>query len=329
MLEQKSLGLSSLSLGRLRKRLFGLSPAEATFAVRGFRAGDAAARRQLELSGAAFLEGYHAALEEKELGTLSRRLNGIRSELRGFGFEGAAMWLALLDLMTPWRRDRWLCFVRGSGSRHTYMAHVGLGWALARLGRSLTTRLRLLDPLLGWLAVDGYGFHEGYFHWPRYVAEKTIPERLRGYARQVFDQGLGRSIWFVEGANVLQIPKTIGSFPPARRADLWSGIGLACAYAGGVTRTSVEVLRAAAGPFRPHLAQGAAFAAKTRQRAGNLTPHTETACRILCGLSADEAAGVTDAALANLDDEGCLPAYEVWRQRIRAQFAREAVSHAD
>ena len=49
------------------------------------------------------------------------------------------------------------------------MMHVGLGWALARLRRSVTPYLAQLDPLLGWLAVDGYGFHEGYFDWPRYV----------------------------------------------------------------------------------------------------------------------------------------------------------------
>ena len=36
-------------------------------------------------------------------------------------------------------------------------------------------------------------------------------------------------------------------------------------------------LRARAGDYRPHLAQGASFAAKARQRAGNETPHTDLA----------------------------------------------------
>jgi hypothetical protein len=183
--------------------------------------------------------------------------------------------------------------------------------------------LARLDPLLRWLVIDGCGFHEGYFSWRRYIEECATPARLSGYARRVFDQGLGRSIWFVKGANVSAVAKAIDSFPASRRADLWSGTGLACAYAGGGGRDAVESLRAAAGAHLAAVAQGAAFAAKTRQRAANLSPHIETACRGLCRRSAEEAAAITDAALENLHEEGELPSYEVWRRRIQIEFAKE------
>ena len=124
------------------------------------------------------------------------------------------------------------------------MMHVGLGWALARLRRSVTPYLARLDPLLGWLVVDGYGFHEGYFDWPRYIERRAIPSRLNGYERRVFDQGLGRSLWFVKGADVAAVASAIDTFPSARRDDLWSGVGLACAYAGGCGRAAIESLRA-------------------------------------------------------------------------------------
>jgi enediyne biosynthesis protein E3 len=201
------------------------------------------------------------------------------------------------------------------------MMHVGLGWALARLRRSVTPHLATLDPLLRWLVVDGYGFHEGYFSWPRYVQQRTIPARLDGYERRVFDQGLGRSIWFVKGADVAAVASAIGVFPSARRDDLWSGTGLACAYAGGCGRAAVESLRAAAGGHFPALAQGVAFAAKTRQHAANLNPHTETVCRLIWGESAEEVAAITDAALEDLHEEGGLPAYEKWRRRIQDKIA--------
>ena len=122
-----------------------------------------------------------------------------------------------------------------------------------------------------------------------------------------------------------RIGATISGFPAARHADLWSGVGLACAYAGGVPSPAIEGLAELAGPHHPHVAQGAAFAAKARQRAGNPVEHTELACRILCGMAADEAAGLTDRALADLADRGGLPAYEVWRGRIRANWSEEAV----
>jgi hypothetical protein len=201
------------------------------------------------------------------------------------------------------------------------MMHVGFGWALARLRRSVAPYLATLDPLLGWLAVDGYGFHEGYFSWPRYVERQAIPDRLNGYERRVFDQGLGRSIWFVKGAHIASVASAINAFPLSRRNDLWSGAGLACAYAGGCRQTAIESLRVNAAGHLPALAQGVAFAAKTRQRAANLNAHTESVCRVICERTVEEAAAITDAALQDLRDEGALPAYEVWRRRIQNKLA--------
>jgi hypothetical protein len=313
-------------LQRLRRRIFGLSPEEATFARRGFHASDAGARQYLEHIGYTFLEGYHAALEDAQPDTLALTLNTVEPELRGFAFEGAAMALTLLDQLTPWHSRRFRAFVEGPGTAHVYMVHVGAGWALARLPWRLDRALHQLDPLLRWLAIDGFGFHEGYFHWPRYIAQQALPQRLTGYARRVFDQGLGRSLWFVEGADVNRISATVATFHPARQADLWSGVGLACSYAGGVDRSAIEALRTAAEPYQPQLTQGVAFAAKARQRAGNPAPHTTLACEILCGLSADAAAAVTDAALQDLPSDGPEPAYEVWRRRIQAQLTKEVVT---
>jgi hypothetical protein len=279
----------------------------------------------LEQIGQTFLQGYHTALEEDDFAVLAIRLNAGESELRGFAFEGAAMGLALLDFLMPWKKTRLQAFLDGPGATHVYMVHVGAGWVLARLRQRVERPLARLDPLLGWLAVDGYGFHEGYFHWPHYVRKQAVPKRVSGYARQVFDQGLGRSLWFVEGADVARIAATITAFSPARRADLWSGVGLACAYAGGVGCADVEALKVAAGPDTPQLAQGAAFAAKARQRAGNAADHTDQACQVFCGCSAEDAARLTDDALNDLPVDGATPAYEIWRQRIRNRFTPAAV----
>ncbi len=310
-------------LAGLRKSIFAISAEEATFARRGFHTGDHGARWRLEQIGRTFLQGYHAALAEDDLESLACRLNTVEAEFRGFAFEGAAMGLALLDQSSPWQPRRLGKFLDGPAASHAYMVHVGTGWALARLPWCRQWPPAWLDPFLGWLAVDGYGFHEGYFYWRRYVGEQSLSGRLSGYACRVFDQGLGRSLWFVYGADVTQLPTTIAAFPLSRQADLWSGVGLACAYAGGVNRTAVEALRSTAEPYQPHLAQGAAFAAKARQRAGNPSPHTELACQVLCGLTADAAAHVTDVALENLPADRPEPAYEIWRQRIQKSFAKE------
>ena len=313
-------------LGRVRRRFLGLSPTEASFAKRGFSAGEDNAREHLEQIGITFLTGYHAALEETEFVPLARRLTDVETELRGFAFEGAAMGLGLLDYFTPWRSYRWRTFTERLAEPHIYMMHVGLGWALARLRRCVTPHLSKLDPLLGWLVVDGYGFHEGYFSWPTYIERQAIPARLDRYERRVFDQGLGRSMWFVKGADVAAVARTIETFPSVRRNDLWSGVGLACAYAGGCDRAALESLRFAADGHLPALAQGVAFAAKTRQHAANLNPHTENVCRLICGQSAVELAAITDAALKDLRADGDVPAYEVWRRRIQHELALEVTT---
>jgi enediyne biosynthesis protein E3 len=310
-------------LSRFRRSILGIPLSEITFARRGFHNGDRRARKHLERVGSTFVYGYHAALDSDDAESLAQHINRIDSGLRGFAFEGASMGLTLLDRLTFLKRDRLRNFLNGPASAHPYMVHVGVGWALARvpwLRRRLQIELSHLDPLLRWLVVDGFGFHEGYFQWRRYVADRAVPRNPTDYALRVFDQGLGRSIWFVDGADVRRISSTIAAFPRVRQADLWSGIGLACTYAGGVDRNAIEILHNLAGQNQSQLAQGAAFAAKARQLAGNQAEHTELACRVFCGISADSAAAVTDEALLNLPSEGTEPAYEIWRTRIRKSF---------
>jgi len=47
------------------------------------------------------------------------------------------------------------------------------------------------------------------------------------------DQGIGRAMWFVGGTDVELVATMIDKFPDHRRADLYSGAGLAATYAGG------------------------------------------------------------------------------------------------
>jgi enediyne biosynthesis protein E3 len=310
--------------GPVRSAVLGISPSHATFRKRGFRPAGGTAQAHLEKIGRTFIAGYNAALELPKLLDLSGALNSIDLEFRGFGFEGAAMGLALMDCLTFRRTSRFGEFLHGPGEPHAYMVHVAAGWAFARLPWlrfRIGSAIAPLDPLLRWLAVDGFGFHEGYFAWPRVGMRQKIPRGLHGYARRAFDQGLGRSLWFVNGGDVSRIADCSRRFNPSHHSDLWSGVGLACAYAGPCAETTLLELLTAGEKFRAELAQGAAFAAKARWRAGNVVPHTERACWALCGVSAREAAEITDCALKNLPGDGPEPGFEVWRRRIQLEFA--------
>lgn len=309
---------------RLRRLAFGLSPDEATFVRRGFQPTEPRRQDHLEMVGRTFIEGYHAAVERGAPDGLSADLDRAKPLYRGFAYEGAGMALALLDLIPPFRGDRVSRFLAGEGRGHVYMIHVGVGWALARLPEAISpvaSALDRMDPLLRWLAIDGFGFHEGYFHWRRQANGEPAPKRLSGYAREVFDQGLGRSLWFVDGADVERVAATIGRFDRSRHGDLWSGIGLAATYAGGCDERELQKLLDAGDPFQAHLAQGGAFAAKARIRAGNPVEHTDRACRVLCNRTAAEAAEATDRALGGLPPEDSPHAYDQWRRNIRDLLA--------
>jgi hypothetical protein len=262
--------------------------------------------------GTVNLTELHASLEHTKLSQ------------RGFAYEGASMGLAIADFMTPFSK-LWRDFAQGIGAPHIYMVHVGYGWALARLPVAPLPAVMRLDERLRWLAMDGYGFHQGYFHWPRYVREARPPAQFSGYAARAFDQGLGRSLWFSRGAEPDRVAEAIGGFAGARAADLWAGVGLAATYAGGASRSALQRLRSRAGPFLPHVAQGAAFAAEARLRAGNPMVHSELACQLLCGVSLEEAASVARACLPMGPQAGSpagrqVETYEIWRTSIRKNF---------
>ena len=315
---------ANVVMSSIWQKLLRIPTAEASFARRKFHFVRDSARQRLERAGETFLLGYHIALADQENESVAERLNEIDLEFRGFAFEGAAMALDILDQLMPWSRriDK---FLRGPGSAHVYMVHVGIGWSMARWRLGMQRRLTHLDPLLKWLALDGIGFHEGYFHWPRY-ATGEVPRflRRRGYGSRAFHQGLGRSLWFVGGADPEYISAAILHFPEPHRDDLWSGIGLASTYAGGAQSRDLHMLRSACGPHWPHLAQGAVFAAGARHRAGNICPQTEAGCQAFCGISAQRAAELSDQTLRDLTaydgPSYAVPAYEEWRRLIRLRL---------
>lgn len=302
---------------KLLHRLLKIDYRETSFERRGFICSKPAVRDHLQRPGCAFLNGYHAALEENDEAELLRRLYHIETEYQGFGFEGAAMALVLLDALTPWKKERFSSFAAGPGKQHIYMLYIGAGWAFARLPwlrLRIESATRRFHPVLRWLVIDGYGFHEGYFHWQSDLQAKVT--RLSDAAQHVFYQGLGRSLWFVNGADPRLIAQTIATFAPQFRGDSWSGVGLACAYAGGVQGPDLDELRWRAAAHAPALAQGAAFAVKARALAEIPADHTEFACASLCGTDTETASLLCDETSHQLDMLQPCP-YQDWRALLQ------------
>lgn len=314
-------------LRRLRLKLMGIDPGLTSFDARGFDGGTAAARTMLERHATAFVDGFNIAVAAPE-DELAARLRTVIAADRGFAYEGSAMALALLDCMSPLPGSRLARLLASHGHSHRYMAHVGAGWALAAMRRRPGAVLRSFDPFIRWLAIDGYGFHEGFFHTPRSFAGRPPLRRPRGYEQRAFDQGLGRSLWFVAVADVDAAADAVARFAPQRRRDLWSGLGLAAAYTTVARPADLEQLAERAGGDVAHVVQGAAFAVSARLEAANVVAHTRVAAELLCGRGVEDVAELVDSARRGLFADRTGHGYEEWRTRIRERLVPSRVGVA-
>ncbi|WP_189077605.1 DUF1702 family protein [Mangrovihabitans endophyticus] len=302
------------------RRLLVLSPATVDFGRRGFGTEPAATRRTLEAAAGAFLDGYHA-----QLGTDGAPdLSGIPPHRRGFAAEGAGMAAALLDGLRPAGVRRLPTLFAAHGDRYDYLIHVGVGWALAKLHRRGPASRDPGAPLLRWLAYDGMGFCRAFF-----AAEARLRRWAARHPRRcaagcaIRHQGLGRSLWFRACGDPDRLAGHVAAAPVAHYGDLWSGIGLAAAYAAGVPDSAYERLREVAGAHRAELAQGAAFAAEAWLRSGHVPRHAGVAVPVLTGVPTGRAAAWTWQVRRDLDRPGADAAdYQRWRLGVQRLAAR-------
>jgi hypothetical protein len=315
---------------RVRRRLLAIDPSEASFAKRRFDPCDAGVREHLEAMIGAFIEGYNQAVTIPDGAAVAAALHRCFDDHHvGFAFEGVGMYLALLDVLLPGRVSSLRRFTDGPGRDHDYIAAVGAGFAVARMPwglRTLESYLGKLDPLIGWCIPSGVGFHQGFFHHRRFIGAADNPPAVLGiYGRDLFDSGLGRAMWWVLGADPARIRSAIDGFPARRRPELWSGVGIACAYAGGLTAEGIRELYSLAAPYQPDFLSGLPFAARLRQKGRNHSEITELACQVLLGTGADEvashAAEVADEAAPDLRAGGITSAYSSARQRLVREFS--------
>ncbi len=323
------------TFGSLLRLLMTPSLAKVSFGGRGFPVTPSAATQRLEAVPQAVVCGFEWGIDARDQWEVERRLEMVDPELRGFAYEGVTMAFTILDSMGGGRGRRARDLLAGPGQPHIFLAYIGIGFAMARLPRRLWKKVvpdltgSAYYPTMSWLAVDGYGFDRAYFKTRRWVDEQKVPspypwEGSPDYFLRAVDQGIGRALWFIRGAQAPDVAAAVGRFASHRQADLWSGVGLAAAFAGGCTPDSLAALRRAACDYQAELAQGVVFAAKARAYAGMAPEHTAVAARALADLSVEAAVALADDCAVAAGESGRVPAYELWRQRVRAHFVSRA-----
>jgi enediyne biosynthesis protein E3 len=229
-----------------------------------------------------FQKGFSLAEETSSLSGLADGLNAMDKEYLSVAFEGASMSIALNCIEADKEIKPWFDFLEQYAQPHTILYHIGLGWALAQLQIHVTPYLERLDAVERYRVMDGYGYYEAIFRTKKCIHGQQQPTGLNAASTSAYFQGIGRGIWYLNHGQISEAQGMIEKFAPEKRMDLWRGLGIACAYAGGCDETVLKDIMAAAGDYRRQLATGAVMTAICRHKAGYITGGTELACKVLC-----------------------------------------------
>lgn len=297
-----------------RKRLAGIS---VDFAVRGFSLGRPHSREHLERCAGGFMFGAIAQIDDAN--HIHEAVARCEDDLRGFAYEGAAFTAASMDLMSA-RTTQYLAVLSsGPGLAFRHLINVGVGWSMEQLHVANHRLFRTTDPLLRWLAYDGKGFRRAFFS-PSSI-EGVLLRLGRATPRdRIIVQGIGRCLWFVEAANIEAIGARAARAPKSVRGDIWSGVGLACAYAGDSSTVDAARLSAEAGVWYPNLAQGVIFGGAARQSSGCIPDSTVFLLQDLLQLAPGAAAMWADEEAVGLHTYGLGPeGFLIWQRRIQTR----------
>jgi enediyne biosynthesis protein E3 len=305
-------------LTRLKSIVLSLPHKEASFSRRGFPGMASPSREHLEAILHAFIDGYNLAVVESDTKELVRRLNSsMAPEFVGFAYEGTGLYFALMDLLIP-GSYRLEAFTHSAGASHDYIAMVGAGFAISRIPLALhrlESYQKRLDEFTSFCLADGYGFHEGFFQWKSFVdGRKPAPASLNLQNRRLYDSGVARAMWWVYGADPVEIANAISRFDEERRPEMWAGLGVALSYASAGPNNpdpSAKLLELS-GPYRYDLLSGIPFSAHMRWKGKNPAPWTERACTELLNMSVSETSDLVLSALKTFVDSWQGPAYDRW-----------------
>lgn len=226
-----------------------------------------------------FLETQFFYAEHNNINKLNDHLKKLETEFISVGYESASMAIALKDFEENNNLLRWKVFAGGT-RHHKAQVYIGLGWAIAKRNIIFSSIIDHLDPKLNYRVADGCGYYDGSFKQRQTIINQQFPVYLPPAALTIYYQGVGRSLWYSNNADIEKVTEKIKSFPHSIHAALWRGIGVAVAYVGGCDEIDLKSIFKHAEEDGMQLACGAALAAKSRIDANTLTRDTNRCYRM-------------------------------------------------
>ncbi len=240
-------------------------------------------------------------------------------EFRSIAYESASMSIALEDLKQGEQLTNWFQFLNEAASAHATQVHVGLGWAFAQSLKNPVPCLPKLNPMLRYRVLDGYGYYEGIFRRRRSIINHLKLQVEDTVASAALDQGLGRSIWYLNKGNFDDAKTMIERFAAERHKDLWRGLGIAISYVGGCSEEGLQEIFSKADSYKTQLATGAVMALVSRDAAKYISTDTELACKVWCNKTVEQTLAFNYSIKIKLDLQSD-DAYDSWIAKIESSF---------
>lgn len=246
----------------------------------------------IETIFAIFQMAQESASTIEDVNELIKKLEETPIEFLSVAYEGAAMELALKDFSEGDKIERWKALLEKS-KKHACQIYIGMGWAIAKEKRFPITFLEQLNYNMQYRIWDGCGYYDGIFRQRHVIKGQSRFDYIEEKNFQAYDEGLGRSLWYLCKGDVNKATEMIQTFSEERHSDLWRGVGIACSYVGGFDEQTLSALQLATGKHKTQLGIGAAMVAKSRIDADCLTNEIEFACTTFNHLTADESLKIT------------------------------------
>jgi len=237
--------------------------------------------------GRKFAEGIHDQMD------LVCQLKEVDEEYRSMAFEGASMAIAIRSLEANDGCQMWSEFL-DSNIEYATQIMIGYGWAIGEKGISPEGVLGALDPMIQGRALDGYGYYMGLFKRRISIRTQQIPEDVPDDLLLAYDQGIGRSLWYISKGDLQMLGRMMESFPEYRQKHMWLGLGVACPIVGGYDVFHLKQLGELAGDFKFQLATGCTLAARSSIASNTENIYLDQACELWLNCSKTEAAKLTD-----------------------------------
>ena len=243
-----------------------------------------------------YINSLNRALISRSAAELHREYNEnqAQKDLMPFQLEASAMAAAISDNYLPSvvplvKRDFLDKLIEVFGNSYREMILLGAGRGMAEIPNfNLHSIVAKYPPEVRWLIMDGYGFQKGFFEFPKNRNQIYIPKFKFPYFHKAYAQGLGRSLGFYLADQPSKINSYLERIQGAEASDLWSGVGSAVAFLGALTPEQFDEWSNANSEYRQFIAVGLALACRLQTQCGWHYETTDSYCKMLWGVSAQE-----------------------------------------